>query len=47
VTEEDVRKFIKFLESRGLSICNFTKASNIFWPVDTDYLPQRFVESQS
>lgn len=36
-----INNFIKYLESRDLSICNFTKVGMTFWPIDTEGLAER------
>lgn len=35
--------FLKYLEARDLSICNFSKNLMSFWPIDTDNLVERFL----
>lgn len=41
---EDLPKdFLKYLEARDLSICNFSKNLMSFWPIDTDNLVERFL----
>jgi hypothetical protein len=40
--EEVVEQFLKYLSSRGLSICNFSQTSNLFWPIDTEKIAERF-----
>lgn len=46
VTGSELHRFLEYVESRNLSICNWNKGSFSYWPVDKDAVVHNFLEEE-